>query len=236
MNALMASRPLLKNNIDSVPAQVWLARIRTLAMPYLSMSESIELGTAVTMLLAYPASSEYLNRVTLVFHYAIAKAEADCGGAVQPTGAVVQIGEAFKAFAEITSVIKSAKQEVFIVDPYMNETALTDFAIAANEGVKIRLLTSDSQQTTALRQLLLAGSIRWLTEHGMKRPLETRKASSRTLHDRVMFIDQTASWVLSQSIKDFAVRSPATVLPLDTSLVADKLAAYEGMWTSATPL
>ena len=213
----------------------WLARIRELAKPYLDLSDLVAFDNAVGTLM-HVSVDDFVLQIRMLLHRAMARAESKCVGSSAPTGAVVQIGEAFKTFSEITSVIKGAKQEVFIVDPYMNETALTDFAIVASESVKIRLLTADTPQTLALQQSLQAASFRWIAEYGTKRPLETKKAAGRSLHDRVVFIDQTATWILSQSIKDFAVRSPATVIPVDTSLVADKLAAYEAMWTSATRL
>jgi len=56
------------------------------------------------------------------------------------TGSVVAPGELFKAFTEISGVLKSARNALLIVDPYMDHTVLQEYALVAAEGVSIRLL------------------------------------------------------------------------------------------------
>jgi len=41
---------------------------------------------------------------------------------------------------------------------------------------------------------------------------------------------------LTQSLKDFAARSPASVVRVDADMAALKVPAYEAMWAAATPL
>ena len=110
--------------------------------------------------------------------------------------------------------------------------ALTETAIMAKDGVAIRVLTENGKTTPQLR----AAVTNWMTEYGSKRPLEVRIAPAKRLHDRAIFIDKSAVWLLSQSIKNFGERSPATVIPLDALLVPDKQAAYEAIWTASTPI
>jgi hypothetical protein len=78
-------------------------------------------------------------------------------------GAFIPAGNAFDAMAAIGSVLRTAKQGVFIVDPYMDEKALTDFAPLAclriNNGTSRHfvLLESDGQRNTVQADLLKLG-------------------------------------------------------------------------------
>ena len=231
LNAMNASAPVMLQTLHADETQQWLARIRLLAWPYLDPLDRAQFETSLSMQFSF-GDAQYPAKVRLVLHHAIAKAESLCGHSIAPTGAVIQPGEAFKAFTEIASVIKSASQVIFIIDPYMDEKALTEVAIVAGDGVAIRLLTVDGRTTPQLR----AAASNWAIQHNATRPLEARIAPKASLHDRVIFVDQAAVWQLSQSIKDFAVRSPATVIPLDTQLLPEKQAAYEAIWKASAPL
>jgi hypothetical protein len=113
--------------------------------------------------------------------------------------------------AVIGSVLRTAKQGVFIVDPYMDEKALTDFAPLAAEGVTIQLLADQQWHKPTLRP----ARERWSTQYGASRPLEARLAPAKTLHDRLIIIDDEHTWVLTQSLNAFAARSPAAVVRVD---------------------
>jgi hypothetical protein len=53
------------------------------------------------------------------------------------------------------------------------------------------------------------------------------------LHDRVILIDGTAAWTLTQSIKDFAKRSPAEIVRAEDT-ASLKIAAYEDIWKNSS--
>lgn len=109
---------------------------------------------------------------------------------------------------------------------------LSDFAGFANEGVTIRLFSDHASYKPTLKP----ASDRWNVQYETKRPLEVRLAPAKTLHDRLIFIDGAKAYSLTQSIKDFAVKSPASVLPVATEIAALKIAAYETMWSTASIL
>jgi hypothetical protein len=56
------------------------------------------------------------------------------------------------------------------------------------------------------------------------------------LHDRLIIVDWSQVWTLTQSLKDFAARSPASVIRVDGDLARLKIDAYEQLWTAAQPL
>ena len=71
-----------------------------------------------------------------------------------------------------------------------------------------------------------------MAQYGAARPLQVRLAPPKALHDRAIFTDQTTAWTLTQSLKDFAKRSPAEIVRAD-DIAALKIAAYEAIWANA---
>jgi hypothetical protein len=77
---------------------------------------------------------------------------------------------------------------------------------------------------------------RWRQQFGAARPIEVRLSAPRALHDRLIVADGALVWSLTQSLKDFASRSPALVQRVDPDLAKMKLEFYEQVWTVSTPL
>jgi hypothetical protein len=142
------------------------------------------------------------------------------------------VGNAFDALTAIGKIFGAAKRDVLIVDPYMDEKALTDFALLAPEHVEIRLL---SDEHTAKPSLSVAAK-RWTAQYGTNRPLAAKLAPAKTLHDRLIMVDEVTVWVLTQSLNAFATRSPASIVRVDDETANLKIAAYKAMWGNATPL
>jgi hypothetical protein len=111
----------------------------------------------------------------------------------------------------------------------MDETALTEFGRTVPIGVMLRLLTDGARRNSALGP----AAVRWVAQYRAERPLQVRLAPPKTLHDRAIFIDKTTAWTLTQSLKDFAKRSPAEIVRGD-DIAALKIAAYERIWQSST--
>jgi hypothetical protein len=228
LNALLKASPLANLDTNNAEHLRWLAQTYNLAKKYLDSLDGTKLNVDMGFLGMEMNSP---SDVGILLHRALANAEAKCGGQSLPTGTVVNPGQPFKAFSEIAGVLRGAQKELFIVDPYMNDTVLSQYALAAPEGVSIKLLSREQKPHT---DLLRTACLKWQSEYASKRPLEARLTHG--LHDRVIFIDKVAVWQLSQSIKDFGVNATATVIPLDNSLLADKLAAYDDAWNRGVPL
>lgn len=153
--------------------------------------------------------------------------------APQPVqGAFIPAGNALDAMAATGKVLGTAKRDLLIVDPYMDEKALTDFAALAPEGVAIRLLADAKHHKATLEP----ASTRWATQYGATRPLEVRLTPDRTLHDRLVIVDDATVWVLTQSLNAFAARAPASIVRSDGDAAGLKIAAYADLWTAATPI
>jgi len=146
------------------------------------------------------------QEIVLLLHRTLAVAEVRAPVSAQ--GTFIAAGNSFDAFAAVGKVLGSATGDILIVDPYLDEKALTDFAPLAHEGISMRLLADGS----APKPTLIPASKRWATQYGAARPLDVLLAPARTLHDRVIITDAVGVWVLTQSLNAFAVRSPASIV------------------------
>jgi hypothetical protein len=147
------------------------------------------------------------------------------------SGAFVPVGNSFDAFTALTKVFSSATHDVMIIDPYMDETALTEFGLAVPDGVKLRLLADANSYKATLKP----AAEKWIEQYGARRPVDVRIAPARQLHDRAILIDRREAWTITQSLKDFAKRAPAELIRAD-SIAALKIDAYEEIWEKASVL
>lgn len=147
-------------------------------------------------------------------------------------GAFIEVGDNFAAFATLAAVISEAKNDLFVVDPYLSHDAINRFIVAAPQGIAIRLLRDGEGRQQPLTPALVAAMDAWNTQYA-DRPLEIRSAPARSLHDRAIFIDRASAFTVTQSLKDIAARSPALVHRVAPELVGEKIAAYEQIWNNS---
>ena len=218
------------SNLDllrSPAAQQWLGRAYALV-------EAVDVGTdkwSFIMLTAGPLFrvSSWESSLTEIYtHLYRALAYCELRSPAASAGTFVPVGNAFDAFTAISKLLQAATVDVMVVDPYLDETALTEFGLAVPLGVRFRLLADES----AHKATLVPAATKWIVQHGTNRPLEVRLAPQKTLHDRAIFVDRSSAWTLTQSLKDFAKRSPAEIVKAD-STAALKIGAYEAIWATS---
>src|SRR5262245_6732296 len=139
---------------------------------------AIATGLPHTLYRAY-----YADQVALLMYRALAIAEKRAPAAAQ--GAFIPAGHAFDVMVAMGKVLSPATRDVLIVDPYMDEKTLTDFAPLVPEGVPVRLLADEHDRKPTLEP----ASVRWIKQWGAKRPLTVRLAPPRSLHDRLIIVD-----------------------------------------------
>lgn len=204
----------------------WLGRADALVNQGGDIGDKVDFRSAAGLMdkVAWPTGLEQMKRV---LYRILAAAELKAPPAAR--GAFIPVGNAFDAFAAVSKILQAAKRDVLIVDPYMDETALTEFGQAVSGGVTLRLLADQKDHKSTLPP----AAQKWAAQYGASRPLAVRLAAPRTLHDRAIFIDGTGAWTLTQSLKDFAKRSPAEIVRADDT-AALKIAAYESVWGTAS--
>ena len=216
----------------STPTIQWLGKAHALlGKTRNDIIHTVELKSHTNALqLQGPARSGAAVSIALILYRALAEAELDAPAATQ--GAFIPARSAFDAMAAVGKVFQTAKQEVFVVDPYLDETALTDFIPLVREHLPIRLLADQQAQKPTLKPAVT----RWKTQYNEARPIDVRLAVPRALHDRVIIIDGIGAWSLTQSLNAFAARSPASIVRVDSETAVLKIAAYEAIWNSAVPI
>jgi hypothetical protein len=196
----------------------------------------VEVGDVVDIDLFKAAVSSLTNNrlrwgaqkdIPLIVYRALGVAEMRAPIAVR--GAFIPAGNAFDAFAAVGKILAVAARDIMIVDPYMDEKALTDFAPLAGEGIGICLLADETHR----RPTLIPARQRWATQYGLSRPLDVRLAPKGALHDRLIIVDHAQAWILTQSLNAFAARSPASIVRVDQEAATLKIAAYTAIWNSA---
>lgn len=156
-------------------------------------------------------------------------AQAELAAPMSDQGAFIAAGSALDAMSAIGRVLVQATQRLRIVDPYMDSKALTDFATLANEGVEIELLTDEKSVWPTFEPALA----RFRQQYGSKRPAHARLAAPRSLHDRLIVVDDKTVYTVTQSLNALANRSPASIVRVDGDSARLKIDAYDQFWASA---
>lgn len=204
----------------------WLGRAQALIKESNDLAALVDISVAAKNMLG-PSRADAFKQIMLTLHSQMASVELRAPASSH--GAFIPVASTFDAFAAISRLLQTATRDILIVDPYLDETVLTDFGTVVPLGVTLRLLADSA----TVKPSLAPAATRWVAQHGSSRPLSVRSAASKTLHDRALFIDQSRAWTLTQSLKDFAKRSPAEIVRADDT-AALKIAAYEQIWSQST--
>lgn len=208
-------------------ANEWLGRAHVLVEAGGDTAETIIFGTAVTGLGSALHDSNVQTIRASLFR---ALARAELKAPTVQSGAFIAAASPFDVFASLSKILAVAMADVLIVDPYIDAVALTDVAVLVPEGIPVRLLGDGAHVQVNLAPALA----RWRTQYST-RPVEARMTPPRALHDRLVIVDRMDAWALSQSIKDFAKRTPASIERSTAEIAAMKKAAYDDdAWNAAT--
>jgi hypothetical protein len=230
LGALIATAPDL--SVSPLPGSslTWVGRVHALLLEMGNVVCATEFKSAFDYRTGTQLSSreDQAEKMRTAMYLALGIAERLAPASSR--GAYIPISSAHDALIAIAAVLGKASTEVFIIDPYMSQVVLNDFALSLSEGVKLRLLSGHKKTAPDLEPAMRA----WRQQR-TTRPLEIRIAKQDSLHDRVIILDGSA-WSLSQSFNALAKRSPATLQPFELELGQSKTAYYETLWNSATPL
>ena len=204
---------------------LWLARAYALVESVGNVADMVNLKTHISRLNT-AARNQAAQEIHAIIYRALAVAELQSPAGA--SGTFIPVGNSFDAFSAISKLLQSAKKDVLILDPYMDETTLTEFATALPENINLRLMADENDH----KPPLIPAAAKWSQQYNAKRPLALRLAPARSLHDRAIFIDGTTAYTLTQSLKDIAKRSPAEIIRADDTATL-KIAAYELIWQKA---
>jgi hypothetical protein len=177
-----------------------------------------------------PNQAVNAQTISSIGYAALARAELDAPAATQ--GSFIASGNPFDAFASVGKVFSVASKDLLIVDPYADGNLLTDYSVQAPEHVCIRVMTDAKNHKPGLKPAMT----NWVQQFGSVRPIQIRLAPPGVLHDRLIIVDGASAYALGQSFNKLATRSPTSIVRANPETGALKIAAYEQLWQSATPI
>ncbi|APC14435.1 hypothetical protein BLL42_01275 [Pseudomonas frederiksbergensis] len=231
---LIAEMPdMATHQWQTAEGQRWLGRASALLEQSGSIMDAATFNAATERLSSnalIPGHPEAVQLMTTVLYRALARAELQASPSTR--GAFIPVGETFSAFTAISKILTEARNTVMFVDPYADANLLTDFAVLVPEGVTILILAD-----TSGRKAALAPAVRhWAQQYSSARPLEARLAPDRSLHDRLIIVDELESWSLGQSFNALAARAPTSLVRADSETAQLKIQAHSLIWQTAVPI
>ncbi|WP_447760144.1 hypothetical protein [Sphingopyxis panaciterrae] len=225
LNNMPDLRAVDGNNFTTVEAMDWLARASALAReaePIGSNSTAIEVGG--DWILKGLNKNDQIQKIALAIRRIMARLELTLPTSAK--GAFLIAGEEFDALAAVGKLLGEAKTDVLLIDPYMDASTLIEFGGLVADGICLRMLTDEAH----FKDTLEPAAGKYVAQYGVARPLEIRLASARSLHDRLIILDSSSAWIVTQSLKDIAKRAHASIQRADEEGASLKVAAFKDIW------
>lgn len=231
---------LLEAAIRDAPLFVYQEKLSDSDVRWLGRADALlEASGAMAALISFRAARQSLGTYThsrdnllIPLHDAYSRIELLVPTALQ--GAFIPGGDTWNGYAAIVKIMQTECDDLLIVDPYLTSVIYIDLAphAAARKGVRCI-----AARRTENHPALLASANKWSTDPiSTSHPVEVRYAPSSALHDRLIIVDEKEVWLVSQSLKDIAKRSPASVSRADGELAAMKVQHYNDLWKQSVPL
>jgi hypothetical protein len=204
---------------DSRSHQEWLGKAVALIRQW-DQTQGIAFRSHAGFLATKLLKDSSLGKLMTIIYEAIADLELQ---SPQGSDKVFGPGALYDFFKSFRDLILSAKKSVIIVDPYMNVDAFDKYVKEIPTTVSVWLLVGTQKQHWApLASAVEAFNKSYYTT------IQVRQDPG--LHDRVVIVDDGPVWVLGQSIKDAAKKSPTYLAPLDVEMAVLKRQQYVDIW------
>jgi hypothetical protein len=195
-----------------------------------SLMETASLRAYFEHVNQYPATAQTVTMIAQVIETVIARVELRLPAEQQ--GAFIPAGGIFDGYQAVSKTVGTATKSVFFIDPYSDDTLISDFVSLVPEGLPVSVMADEKLAKPSLKP----AAERWISQWQQKRPLEVRLAQARSLHDRLIVIDGDTAWVVGQSFKDLAKRAHTSLVRMDPDSAKLKIGAHHAMWQAAIKL
>lgn len=218
---LISTAPSFEYGVDrTIEDTRWLAKAEAMLSQGGELVDVSDFRLARGRLGTYTHDSLSILRPVMTAYYRV---EVLCPPSAQ--GVFIPQGDEWGGFAALVSLLSIQRQAVLIVDPYLDANAYCE-VVGVAKASELRFLAA----TTYRDGLNVAHAKRVASGDGTVH-LRYRKKGS--LHDRLIILDNAEVWLVSQSLKDIAVRSPASLSKADDGLARMKVEAYAALWDNA---
>jgi hypothetical protein len=220
LKVLLDNAPSFDNfSPTSKTHQEWLGKAYALIKRWDSI-EAITFKLASDLLNMESIRETNINQIMITIHRAISDLELQVENTKDK---VFGPGDVYDFYRSLKEIIKSAVNSIFIIDPYLDEEIFDVYLEGINPKINVRLLTKQCPNT--LKHIV--------EKYYNQTSVRVELGKSSKIHDRIIFIDKNSCWVLGQSIKDAAKRTPTYLAPLSTNIIKPKKYYYDKIWESA---
>jgi hypothetical protein len=136
-------------------------------------------------------------------------------------------GAEHDAYVHIRSILQTAKQDVFIIDPYMDSSIFQVLGALSPGHLRVKLLTSKAPADFALE------AQKFVKQHS-RFAVEPRR--TKDFHDRFIILDQAVCYLLGASIKDAGNKGFTVVQLSELSIIKSVIDHANKAWSSANPV
>jgi hypothetical protein len=218
---LISTAPSFEYGVDrTIEDTRWLAKAEAMLSQGGELVDVSDFRLARARLGTFTHDPLSILRPVMTAYYRV---EALCPPSAQ--GVFIPQGDEWGGFAALVSLLSVPRETVLVVDPYLDAKAYCEVVGVAKAG-EIRFLAA----TTYRDGLNVAHAKRLASGDST---VHLRYGKKGALHDRLIILDNAEVWLVSQSLKDIAIRSPASLSKADDGLARMKIAAYALLWEEA---
>ncbi|RZJ45945.1 MAG: hypothetical protein EON86_00355 [Brevundimonas sp.] len=230
LEAVIKEAPPLRYEVPLTEGDLrWLGRAEAL----------IEASGAIVALGQFRAArsnlGSYMHSVSDVLaplHNAYCRVELAAPQALR--GAFIPAGETWNGYAALVKLIQKECDDLLLVDPYLSADFFIDLAPHCSARGGVRCLATQRKE---YHPALSAAASKWSADPiSSDKAIAVRYASSGSLHDRLIIIDRKEAWLITQSFKDVARRSPASVSRAEPEVGRLKAEHYDALWEHSDPI
>jgi hypothetical protein len=208
----------------------WLGRVDALLDASGPVSASVSFRAARQRIGIHNIFSR--NDLLVPLHDAFSRMELQVPSSMK--GSFIAGGDTWNGYSALVRIMQSNCEKILVIDPYINLTLFTELAPIVKAKAGLRCLTVKRSEN---HPGLLAVAQKWARDSisaGIS--VEVRYTKDANLHDRLVIIDGREVWLVSQSMKDIAKRSPASISRAEPELGLMKAQHYEALWAQSDRL
>lgn len=205
--------------------QRWLSRASALVEASGDLSDTVAFRTARSKLNSYTH-----DRTALLAPVYNAFQRADLHCPADSQGRFIAPEDTWNGYAALVRLFQTPCETMLVVDPYLGASLFLELLPHSRASKGVRCLTSGAADKAGL----VAAHGKWQAERPEGTPaVDLRFAPKGALHDRLIFIDSSHVWLVSQSLKDIVKRSPASLVQADAEIGSFKRDHYESVWAES---
>lgn len=225
-------RILLAQHISNAPELVYQQELSDVDLHWIGKAESlIEAAGNVLLSADFRRAKTALgtfnhDRNALLFPLISAHARVELQCPADSQGLFIGPGQTFEGYSAVVRILSEESRGFLIVDPYLNGQVFCDLIPHVAGKTSIKFLTTENYKAS-----LDAAFNKWETEkQNPAASAAVRYAQKGALHDRMIIKEPSTVWLISQSLKDIAKKSPATLTQPDSDTGSLKISFYSQLW------